>query len=133
MRAKVLIVGAQEYCFSGLVDDLEKCDCRVLVSRDGSEGIIMAVKDNPDFMLVGDATSDIDRFEICKMVKTMPFTKRIPVLFFADAINDQERERARLLGAHDFIFAASVRTWIREAIGGRGEDSKSACLPEFRS
>jgi CheY-like chemotaxis protein len=76
----------------------------------------------PDLFLLDIAMPDVNGFELLKMLKNRPLTRRAPVMMLT-AVNDPESvAEARALGAKDYlvkpvlarVLVAKVRRWLPE-------------------
>ncbi len=54
--------------------------CNVVTALSGHRGIKMAKTDNPDTILLDVHMPEMDGFEVCKILKSDPLTKHIPVI-----------------------------------------------------
>lgn len=68
-----------------------------------SEAIDLMKKKMPSLILSDLSMPEIDGLQFCRMVKSNPKTKDIPFVFISVMDNSEEKERAFLAGAVDFI------------------------------
>jgi len=81
-----------------------KPECEVLTALSGQEGIKLAKKNKPDTIILDIIMPGMDGYETCKLLKTDPATKDIPVLMLT-AIKTDTRSRIKGLehGADAFF------------------------------
>ena len=96
--------------------------CIVYIAFNGNDGIEMARAENPDVILLYNIASEINEFEICRMLKADARLQDIPVLFITDSNTDHEsRVKAIDAGAELFLnnppddldLIAQIRTMVR--------------------
>jgi PleD family two-component response regulator len=78
----------------------------ILFTMNSTQGIDMAVQEQPDLILLDIMMPEINGYEICKQLKSNELTQKIPIIFIT-AVNDMESEVLGLeLGASDFMSKA---------------------------
>lgn len=84
---------------SELIPEIE-----IFTAIDGNIGIEIALKQNPDVILLDIIMPDFDGFEVCKSIKANPGLKNIPVLFLTALKSDKSnRIKALEVGAEGFL------------------------------
>ena len=79
-------------------------DCMVLTALLGKEGIEIAIKNQPDIIILDIVMPEIDGYEVCKRLKENELTKRIPIMMITSNETDTEsRVRGLNLGADAFL------------------------------
>jgi CheY-like chemotaxis protein len=58
----------------------------VLDASDGASGLELALKKQPDLILLDVAMPRMDGFEVCRSIRADPRTARIPVLFYTASV-----------------------------------------------
>jgi signal transduction histidine kinase/CheY-like chemotaxis protein len=76
---------------------------RVMVSRDGFEGLKLAYAEKPDVILLDVWMRGIDGFEVCRILKGNKATSDIRVAMFTAAAQKHEIRRGMDAGADDYI------------------------------
>lgn len=101
-RHKILLIEDDEdiITFTRLI--LEK-KYKVLVSRDGFEGLKLAYSEKPDVVLLDIWMRGIDGFEVCRILKSNKGTAGIKVAIFSAAAQQHEITRGYDAGADDYI------------------------------
>jgi two-component system sensor histidine kinase/response regulator len=80
----------------------------ILVARDGEEGIRMAEENHPHIILLDLMMPKFNGFEVLKALKDNPETKDIPIVVQTVLLEADKYEKAKALGATDYIVKADV-------------------------
>lgn len=92
-------------------------DCKLYLAQSGKEGIAIALKEQPDTILLDIIMPEMDGYEVCKILKQDKRTKFIPILFLSALGQDQEsRVRGLELGADAFLAKPFIPTELRAQI-----------------
>ena len=76
----------------------------IKIAATGEEALEMLKGDSkPKLILLDIRLPGIDGFEVLKQIKENESTKAIPVIVFSNFDEDTDKERARELGAEDYI------------------------------
>lgn len=107
-KKKVFIVEDDEFLRSLNAKKLEDAGYAVSVAVDGVSAIQMIPAEKPnliflDLLLPGDK----DGFDVLQEVKANPTTKDIPVIVFSNLGQTEDIEKAKSLGASDFLVKAN--------------------------
>jgi len=87
-----------------LLNSLLCKDYRVKVANSGSRGIKLALaEDAPDLILLDALMPELDGFTVCDVLQKNRKTHRIPVMFLSTLHEESQMQRAKSLGAIDFI------------------------------
>lgn len=90
----------------------ELAGIRLMSASDGKSGLDLIKdilqKEPISLILLDIILPDIDGFLILKQLKENPITKEIPVAMLSNLGQSSEIDRAKLLGALDFIIKANV-------------------------
>lgn len=117
----VLVVDDSPMNVRLLVRQLEKENYRLLEAENGFRAYKVAVKEQPDVILLDVMMPGKDGFEVCSILKANEKTRDIPVIFLTAKTDTVDKIRGLELGAADYItkpFApaevlARVRTQLR--------------------
>lgn len=103
MRSILLVDDTPENL--SLMSSILKDEYKVKVANHGEKALrIVRSESPPDLILLDILMPDINGYEICKILKSDPLTKEIPIIFLT-ALTDIEDEKHGLeLGAVDYIF-----------------------------
>jgi putative two-component system response regulator len=75
----------------------------IMVARDGHDGIAKALAGLPDLILLDVQMPGIDGFETCRLLKSHPSTKEIPVLFTTSLHDVTDKLKGFSAGGVDYI------------------------------
>ena len=85
------------------VDYLEARDFIVLVAQDGESGLQRAKYASPQMILLDVILPGIDGFETCRLLKSDPQTKNIPVIFMTTLVDTEDKVKGFEVGAVDYV------------------------------
>lgn len=98
----VLVVDDTETNIDILVETLgEEYD--ISVAMDGESALKLVEEDIPDIILLDIMMPGMDGFEVCRVLKSRPETKDIPVIFVTAMGEEGDEARGLDLGAVDYI------------------------------
>ncbi len=83
--------------------DILKDTYEVITATDGKEGILLAVEERPDLILLDIEMPDMNGFQVLEFLKGSYETDYIPVIFLTGFIEAEYEERGFLCGAVDYI------------------------------
>jgi CheY-like chemotaxis protein len=106
-KKKILMVEDDEFLRSIAIKRLEKEDYEVLVSADGSDAVKLVQEEKPDLVLLDLLLPGISGFDILEKVKADEATKATPVIVFSNLGQQADIDRAKNLGASDFLIKAN--------------------------
>lgn len=96
----VLVVDDEEDSRTLLAHTLEELGCKVLLAKDGREGVAAARKARPDLITVDLMMPRMDGWEVLKALKEDPDLREIPVVVVSMAARDG---KGQVLGAVDVL------------------------------
>ena len=106
-KHKVLIIEDDEFLRSLTAKRLEKEGYTVEVGVDGESGVAVAESKKPDLILLDLLLPGLDGFEVLKRVRANDALKETPVIIFSNLGQKEDIERAKGLGANDFLIKAN--------------------------
>lgn len=106
-KHKVLIIEDDEFLRSLTAKRLEKEGYTVEVGVDGESGVAVAESKKPDLILLDLLLPGLDGFEVLKRVRANDDLKETPVIIFSNLGQKEDIERAKGLGANDFLIKAN--------------------------
>lgn len=87
-----------------IITEILKSEYRIAWSNDGTKALNMANSGTPpDMILLDIMMSGIDGYEVCKILKSGPKTREIPVIFVTSMGDFEDEARGLELGAIDYI------------------------------
>lgn len=103
MTARVLVVDDLEPNVKLLEAKLRAEYFDVLGANSGQEAIDLALKEQPDIILLDVMMPGMDGFEACRKIKSMPETMHIPVVMVTALDQQADRVAGLEAGADDFL------------------------------
>jgi len=87
-----------------VLSGLLRKDYKVKAATNGRDAIAIARSEpHPDLILLDVMMPDIDGYEVCRILKSDPATKNIPVIFVTAMSEIQDEQKGLALGAVDYI------------------------------
>jgi len=83
---------------------------RVIVARDGEEGLILANKQMPDLILLDLILPKINGFEFLKRLRNDKKINQLPVMVFSNLSQKEDVDQAKEYGVIDFFVKANITT-----------------------
>lgn len=102
-RGTLLVVDDLPDNIKVLLEFLSKANFRVLMAKNGSQGIEMAKDALPDLILLDIMMPDMTGFEVCQVLKSQPLTQDIPVIFITALTDTTNKIQGFELGGADYI------------------------------
>ena len=102
-KPKILIaddVQANRFILSQLLTEM---GYSVIQTSDGREALDQVMQKKPDIVILDIAMPEMDGIEVCRIIKTNPLTKVIPVLIITAHGDDEHHLKALDAGADDFL------------------------------
>jgi len=128
MTHVILVVEDNERNLKLLRDVLEYAGYDVRVARTAEDGIVLAVKEPPDLVLMDLQLPGIDGTEALRRLRENPRTADIPVVAVTAQAMKQDRERALEAGFNGYVTKPiSVRAFpdqVRGFLSGGAEGSE---------
>jgi CheY-like chemotaxis protein len=103
MSKKVLSIDDSRMVHMVVTKTLKPLDVEVITAVNGQEGIQKAEADKPDLIILDATMPVMDGLEALAALKANPVTRDIPVVMLSADASKDNIERARQLGALDFI------------------------------
>lgn len=75
----------------------------ISMAQSGREALNIVARKPPDVILLDVMMPEMDGFEVCKQLKSMPESKDIPVIFITANSQPEDIAKAFELGAADYI------------------------------
>ncbi len=104
--AKVLLIDDESAILEMYKVKLEQEGYAVLTALNGEDGIDMAKKERPDIILLDIIMPRLNGFDVLKMLKEASETKTIPVFMTTNLPEHMSGEKARQLGAVNYLVKA---------------------------
>jgi len=118
VKKKVLIIEDEPDMRGILVSMIESADYQVIEAKDGQQGLDLAVKKEPDIILLDIMLPKLNGFEVLDKLRYNPTTQDIPVIILSNLGQEKEVVKGKALGAVDYLIKADIHlTEILEKIG----------------
>ncbi|WP_404393270.1 PleD family two-component system response regulator [Pseudoalteromonas phenolica] len=98
-----------------IIEDALAESCKLIRAKNGDEGLRLALKYQPDIILLDVEMPGMNGFEVCEKLKKSSETSAIPVMFLSSRTDISERMRGYNSGAADYI----VKPFNREELLAR--------------
>jgi len=117
-KLSVLIIDDEQELADTLAEGLRNAlpDATVTVATDGFIGGLLAVQQQPDFVLLDLMMPGINGVEVCKVLKNTPSTKGIRIIVTTGASNAEQAQAAIDAGAETCLFKPFRLSHLREVI-----------------
>ncbi|MBI2462918.1 MAG: response regulator [Candidatus Spechtbacteria bacterium] len=102
----VLVVEDDQFLRDLIVHKLIEEGFTVFEAIDGEEGLNKALNNKPQIILLDIILPGIDGFEVLRQLKQKKETENIPVIVLSNLGQEDDVERARALGAKDYLVKA---------------------------
>lgn len=99
---KILLVEDNEMNRDMLSRRLERKGFQVAIAVDGAQGLVMAISEAPDLILMDMSLPEVDGWEATRRLKASPQTQPIPVLGLSAHAMTGDREKAMQAGCDDY-------------------------------
>jgi len=106
-KKKILIVEDDEFLRSLTVKRLESDGYVVAVAVDGETAVGAVTEEKPDLILLDLLLPGLNGFQVLEKIKASDETKNIPVIVFSNLGQKEDIEKAKELGANDFLIKAN--------------------------
>ncbi|MBE7047970.1 MAG: response regulator transcription factor [Ruminococcaceae bacterium] len=100
MERVVLVVDDEKPILDILKFNLEKEGFRVLGAANGEEGLLLALTQNPDLVLLDIMLPKIDGFDVCKRIREK---SNVPIIMITAREEEVDKVLGLELGADDYI------------------------------
>ena len=112
---------------------------KIAVATNGNQAISIANDTNPDLILLDVMMPELDGFQTCKKLKSIPGTKDIPVIFLTAKVETEDIIEGFKAGAVDYItkpfnsyeLKARVKTHVELKISKDLLEQKNAILKKL--
>lgn len=103
MSAKILLVEDDPSLTELIKYNLEQEGFEVVVEMDGETGLIAAMEENPDLILLDWMLPNLSGIEICRRIRRDKSTSNIPVIMLTARSEESDRIRGLDIGADDYV------------------------------
>jgi len=101
---KVLVVDDEENITQILEFSIGAEGYQVVTASNGEEAINKARKEQPNLIILDIMMPKVDGYEVCRILKSNPLTKRIPVILLTAKGREIDKRLGYEVGASDYII-----------------------------
>ena len=102
-QKKILIVDDEPNIVMSLEYAFKKKDFEVFIARDGTEALEIAIKEEPDLILLDIMMPEMDGFETLKRVKNNQDLNHTKVVFLSAKSKEKDIEKGLKMGADGYM------------------------------
>ncbi len=73
------------------------------MANDGSSGLTKALTESPSLVVLDVALPMISGLEVCRQIKRVPATRRLPVIMLTAQTSEEDRVKGLEAGADDYV------------------------------
>ena len=106
--AKILIVEDDPLIVKIYATRLVADGYEVLTAENGEDGLKISETNSPDVIVLDVMMPKMDGFEVLTKLRASPKYAKTPVLVYSNLAQEEEIERAKKLGATEFIVKANL-------------------------
>ena len=130
---KILVVDDNETNLYLIRFIMDKIGCDIVEARDGYEGVEMALKENPDLIIMDIQLPGIDGHEATRRIRASELPKDLPIIALTSFAMPVDKELALAAGCTGYItkpvnvqsFIAEMNKYLAEMPSSTGEDDAS--------
>jgi two-component system OmpR family response regulator len=109
---QILVVDDDRVVQQVVIMALRDHDYQVSVAQSGAEALDIITQQHPDLVILDIIMPDLDGFEVCRRIRTNPFTGKIPILFLTSRDRPADRARGLDAGSDDFVSKSAISTQL---------------------
>jgi two-component system phosphate regulon response regulator PhoB len=103
MQQRILIVDDDAEVLDLLGTTLRQEGYGVVTANDGSSGLTKALTESPSLVVLDVMLPVISGLEVCRQIKRVPTTRRLPVIMLTARASEQDRVKGLEAGADDYV------------------------------
>ena len=108
MAKKILIVEDDKMISNMYETKLKQEGFDVILAENGATGLDLAIKEEPDIILLDVIMPQMDGFMVLQEIRSNPGTKDKPVVMLTNLGTSEDQEKGKQLGASDYWVKASM-------------------------
>jgi len=106
----ILIVEDDEQLAKTYENALTQRDVKVITVLEGKDGLRVCLETKPDLVILDLMLPDQDGFTTLQQIKNNPEINQIPVIISSNLSRSEDRDKAKSLGAMDYIIKGHYST-----------------------
>ncbi|MCX7827693.1 MAG: response regulator transcription factor [Thermanaerothrix sp.] len=139
MSWRVLVVEDEESIAEVLSEALRRQGYRVMVARDGDQGLEMALSALPDLIVLDVMLPKMDGWEVCRRIREDRKGRKIPIIMLTARRDERDAVAGLEAGADDYVrkpfsmpeLLARVRSRLKRHSGAEESSPKVAVMGEL--
>lgn len=129
MKGNILYVEDESFFGSIISKKLAESDYSVDVAPDGAQGLKAAQGKKYDLILLDLILPELGGFEVLEKVKADPSTKDVPVVILSNLSSEDDKAKAKELGARAFYvkinaMPSEILALVERIVGGGKESTE---------
>lgn len=118
-QGNILVIDPDPNAQEFLTMILEQGGYSVLQAKSGKEGVMQALKDRPDLILIDITIADVNAFELIGRIKMSSKLKGIPIMIITAYASKQSVQQGIEVGVSDFIVKPMQPAVVLQKIKGK--------------
>lgn len=106
--AKILLVEDDSLIVKIYSTRLKADGFEVVSADNGEDGLAIATKEIPDFILLDVMMPKMDGFNVLQQLRANPALANTPIIVYSNLAQESEMQKAKDLGATEFIVKANI-------------------------
>ncbi len=107
-KKKILIIEDDKIIGSMYQTKLNQVGYIVLIADNGVQGLEMAIKENPDLILLDIIMPQLDGFSVLQQLRESKATKNTSVIMLTNLGTDEDKEKGKKYGATDYLVKSNL-------------------------
>lgn len=103
IQRKILLIDDSRTALKAEQTILAHKSYEFITASEGEEGVVKAIVEVPDLILLDIVMPDMDGFEVCKELKRHPATKKIPIIMVTTRSEPENVVKGFELGCNDYV------------------------------
>ena len=101
---KILVIDDEPEIQVIITARLESLGYKVLIAKDGQEGLALAREESPDAILLDLMLPKLDGYKVCRMLKFDKAYDYIPIIIFSARGSEADKKLAEQVGADAYMI-----------------------------
>lgn len=116
MKKKILLVDDSNFFLEVEKDFFNRTDCQIFTATSGKTALEVVRSDKPDLVLMDLYMQEMKGDECCRIIKSDPELKDIPVIIVTHSISPDDRRLCIDAGCDDYVVKPINKTSILEKV-----------------
>ena len=125
---KILAIDDNILFLETIVIYLEVKEWQVITAQNGRLGLQLVETHKPDLIICDIQMPGLDGYDVLRILRQNPKTKKIPLIFVTGAVTERDRHFALELGANDYLDKICIFDHLIKAIETQLESTTQPIL-----